>query len=128
MPESVQLRINQQEALTNTGKYVVTKPTSPEQIHDETVAKIVPSLISKGHRVTAEDVKVDQTFHPTPQLKQSGMEPSGGEASVNDMLRIITDEIEGNSQKGTVVSEGRLPTAIGAYRRRLKQEEMKEAA
>lgn len=128
MSESVQRGIHQPEALTNTGKDVINKPTSPEQIHNETVAKIVPSLISAGHPATPTSIKVDQTFHPTPQLKQSGVEPSGGEASVNDMLRIITDEIEGNSQKGTVVSQGKLPTVIGAYRRRLKQEKMKEAA
>lgn len=127
MSESVQRGINQQEVLTNAGKYIVTKPTSPEQIHDETVAKIVPSLISAGHPATPASIKVDQTFHPTPQLKQSGVEPSGGEASVNDMLRIITDEIEGSSQKGTVVSKGKLPTKIGAFRR-FKQGSIKKAA
>lgn len=128
MPESVQHAINQQEALTNTGKYVVTKPTSPEQIHNETASSIASALNSAGHLSTQATVKADQTFQPTPQLKQSGVEPSGGEMSFKDVSRLVTEAIEGGEgTKGTVASKGKLPTAIDAFRR-LKKGLMKKAA
>lgn len=128
MSESVQPRIHKPEVLINANKGVISKPTSHEQIQNEAVAKIVPSLISAGHPATQASVKVDQTFYPTPELKQLGVEPSGGEMSFKDVSRLVTEEIEGGEGiKGTVVSQGKLPTAIGVFRR-LKQGLMKKAA
>lgn len=97
------------ESLVGTGG--ISRPTSPEQIHEETAATITENLKAAGHP-PQENVKVDQTFKPTPDLRKIGVEPSEGEPSAKDMLRIVTEELEHEGGNYRVVT-GKGADAVG---------------
>lgn len=84
---------------------VLDRPTSPEQIHNEIASGIVTNLKVAGQGASLENVKSGQPLTVTPDMKEFGVEPSGGEISPQDVIRNIREEIEGGP-KGTGVVRG----------------------
>lgn len=97
---------------------VVTKPTTPEQIHDKTAERIAAYLRTLGHQTTKENVEVSPVFPITPELISVGAEAAEkGGFSAGDVHRLITDELEGGPHKGVVLTKGPVATTIAAGRR-----------
>lgn len=72
--------------------------TSPDQIHHQTASVITENLQSAGHQeATVENVKGNQVFTQTPELKRIGAEPGSGDFSAQDAIRVITEDFQDSS-------------------------------
>lgn len=86
---------------------VVSQPTSPDQIHDEAALSIAENLTAAGHRASNDAVKVNSVFKPTSELQKIGVEPSNGDLSTKNLLRIIGEEFNDATAADHRVVEGK---------------------
>lgn len=75
-------------------EWAVTKPTSDEEIHDQTAQAVAVHSTAAGHPTSTEAVKGGKVLTITPEMRNIGIEPTGSDIPVN-VVKMVTEDLIG---------------------------------